>query len=150
MTQLAVQLEGQLVAQVKTTSHKQLGKALFVQLAVSHMHFEPLLRRKMWISHHSPTSISFFGKASGRCALLVFLESSGYEKNGVSGTLCSAIKPALLPKRGPRRVATLFCFLKKLSEVRMLTTFCLAKNDHRWVTFISFKNDKKPSGLLAP
>ena len=31
------------------------------------------------------------------------------------------------------------CFLKKLSGVRMLTTFYLAKNDHRWVTFISLK-----------
>ena len=32
-----------------------------------------------------------------------------------------------------------FCFLKKLIEVRMLTTFYIAKNDHRWVTFISLK-----------
>ena len=32
-----------------------------------------------------------------------------------------------------------FCFLKKLSGVRKLTTFYLAKNDHRWVTCISLK-----------
>ena len=32
-----------------------------------------------------------------------------------------------------------FCFLKKLSGVRKLTTFYLAKNDHRWVIFISLK-----------
>ena len=33
-----------------------------------------------------------------------------------------------------------FCFLKKLSGVRKLTTFYLAaKNDHRLVTFISLK-----------
>ena len=39
-----------------------------------------------------------------------------------------------------------FCFLKNLSEVRMLTTFYLAKNDHRWVAFISLKTIK-PDGL---
>ena len=32
-----------------------------------------------------------------------------------------------------------FCFLKKLSGVRTLTTFYIAENDHRWVTFISLK-----------
>ena len=26
-----------------------------------------------------------------------------------------------------------FCLLKKLSGVGMLTTFCLAENDHQWV-----------------
>ena len=35
--------------------------------------------------------------------------------------------------------ALFFCFLKKLSEVRMLTTFYFGKDDHRWVTFISLK-----------
>merc|ERR1719506_3453413 len=30
-------------------------------------------------------------------------------------------------------------FLKNVSGVRTLTTFYLAKNDHRWVTFISLK-----------
>ena len=29
------------------------------------------------------------------------------------------------------------CFLENLSGVRMLTTFYLAKNDHRWVIFTS-------------
>ena len=29
--------------------------------------------------------------------------------------------------------------LKKLSEVRKLTTFYLSKKDHRWVTFIFLK-----------
>ena len=38
-----------------------------------------------------------------------------------------------------RRALRLFCFLKKLSGVRTLTMFCLAKNDHRWVTFIFLK-----------
>ena len=32
-----------------------------------------------------------------------------------------------------------FCFLKKLIGVRMLTTFYLAKNDRRLVTFITLK-----------
>ena len=32
----------------------------------------------------------------------------------------------------------LSCFLKKLSGVRMLTTCYLAKNDHRWVTFVPY------------
>ena len=36
-----------------------------------------------------------------------------------------------------RRGGDDFWFLKKLSGVRKLTTFYLAKNDHRWVTFIS-------------
>ena len=35
-----------------------------------------------------------------------------------------------------RRKLVHFCFLKRFSEVRKLTTFSLAKNDHRWVTFI--------------
>ena len=39
----------------------------------------------------------------------------------------------------PRRARAFFCFLKILSGVRMLTTFYLAKNDHRWVTFIFLK-----------
>ena len=41
--------------------------------------------------------------------------------------------------RGLRLLAALFCFLKNLSEVRMLTTFYLAKNDHQWVSFISLE-----------
>ena len=42
------------------------------------------------------------------------------------------------------------CFSKKLSGVRMLTTFYLAKNDHRWVTFISLKTiDAQVSGAAA-
>ena len=32
-----------------------------------------------------------------------------------------------------------FCFLKKMSGVRKLTTFYCAKNDHRWATFIPLK-----------
>ena len=32
-----------------------------------------------------------------------------------------------------------FLLFEKLSEVRKLTTFYLAKNDHQWVTFISLK-----------
>ena len=38
-----------------------------------------------------------------------------------------------------RPVNRLFCFLKKLSGVRKLTTFYLVKNDHRWVTLIPLK-----------
>ena len=40
------------------------------------------------------------------------------------------------------------CFLKKLSGVRMLTTFYLAKNDHRRVTFISL--DLEAVHVLEP
>ena len=36
---------------------------------------------------------------------------------------------------GSLHFPTNFCFLKNLSEVRMLTTFYHTKNDHRWVTF---------------
>ena len=39
----------------------------------------------------------------------------------------------------PRPRTALFCFLKKLSGVRKLTTFYLTKNYHRWVTFIALK-----------
>ena len=39
-------------------------------------------------------------------------------------------------------VGAFFCFLKKLSEMRMLTTFYVAKNDHRRVTFICLKTIK--------
>ena len=49
----------------------------------------------------------------------------------------------------PRPRTALFCFLKKLSGVRKLTTFYFAKNDHRWVTFISLKtinSDLKQEG----
>ena len=41
-----------------------------------------------------------------------------------------------------QRISTathLFCFLNNLSGVRMLTTFYLTKNDHRWVILISLK-----------
>ena len=41
--------------------------------------------------------------------------------------------------RGSCLALVLFCFLKNLSGMRMLTTFHVAKNDHRWVTFISLK-----------
>ena len=44
----------------------------------------------------------------------------------------SAVKSELSP-------GVLFCFSKKWSGVRMLTTFYLVKNDHRWVTYISLK-----------
>ena len=54
---------------------------------------------------------------------------------------------------GDLRQAGLFCFLKTLSEVRMLTTFYLAKNDHRWVTFISLNTikaaDRRLRGLRS-
>ena len=39
----------------------------------------------------------------------------------------------------PKRPRPLFCFLKKLSGMRMLTTLYLTKNDRRWVTFIFLK-----------
>ena len=39
-------------------------------------------------------------------------------------------------------VRLFLCFLKKLSGVRMLTTFYAAKNDHRWVSFYFSKNDQ--------
>ena len=51
--------------------------------------------------------------------------------------------------RSPRGVTWLLqaflCFLKKMSELRFLTTLYLAKNDHRWVTFSS----RLDSGIAA-
>ena len=48
---------------------------------------------------------------------------------------------------GVRPAGPDFCFLEKLSEVRTLTTFYFAKNDHRWVTFISLKTiTDRPQG----
>ena len=54
------------------------------------------------------------------------------------------------PRRTTRRLtlATRFCFLKKLSGVRKLTTFYFAKNDHRWVTFISLKTINGATSIL--
>ena len=49
---------------------------------------------------------------------------------------------------GDLRQAGLFCFLKNLSEVRMLTTFYSAKNDHRWVTCIPLKTIIPPIDKL--
>ena len=47
---------------------------------------------------------------------------------------------AIPPRRfSSRRRAPFFCFLKNLSELRILTTFYPAKNDHQWVNFISPK-----------
>ena len=45
-----------------------------------------------------------------------------------------------------------FCFLNKLSELRVLTTFSLSKNDNQWVDFISLKNAPRllESELGAP
>ena len=40
------------------------------------------------------------------------------------------------------QVPSRFCCLKKLSGVRKLTTFYLAKNGHRWVTFYLARNDQ--------
>ena len=41
--------------------------------------------------------------------------------------------------RSEDREDALFLLFEKLSEVGMFKTFYLAKNDHRWVTFISLK-----------
>ena len=41
--------------------------------------------------------------------------------------------------------ALLIFVFEKLSEVRTLTTFYLAKNDHRWVIFVSLKTIKDTS-----
>ena len=48
--------------------------------------------------------------------------------------------------------AAFFCFLNKLSELRVLTTFSLAKNDNQWVDFISLRNAPRllESELGAP
>ena len=43
---------------------------------------------------------------------------------------------------------TFCCFLKNLSELRMLTTFYVAKNDHQWVDFVS-KNTCSAAAALA-
>ena len=42
-----------------------------------------------------------------------------------------------------------FCFLNNLSELRILTTFYSAKNDHRWVTFIFLKTIYRNSFTAA-
>ena len=47
----------------------------------------------------------------------------------------------------PRRPASLL--LKKLSGVRMMTTFYLAENDHRWGSFISLKTIKPAEPLRS-
>ena len=49
----------------------------------------------------------------------------------------SQVGAAAVP--GPGRLRRLFCFLNNLSELRILTTFYLAKNDHQWVNFISLE-----------
>ena len=50
-----------------------------------------------------------------------------------------------IPVGTPQLTAELSCFLNNLSELRNLTTFYLAKNDHRWVIFmISFISLKAP------
>ena len=41
------------------------------------------------------------------------------------------------------------CLLKKLSEVRKLTTFYPGKNGHRWVTFISLKTMEGGDGARS-
>ena len=48
-------------------------------------------------------------------------------------------KLELEAKQVRSRLQFVFCFLEKMSDVRKLTTFYLAKDDHRWVTFISLK-----------
>jgi len=45
----------------------------------------------------------------------------------------------LTSKTDHRQGDETFCFLKKLSEMTMLTTFYRAKDAHRWVTLISLK-----------
>ena len=48
------------------------------------------------------------------------------------------LEPSKPPDWFPALAARALLF-EHLSEVRKLTTFHLAKNDHRWVTFISLK-----------
>ena len=48
------------------------------------------------------------------------------------------VQSSIENKFGERAVSG-FCFLNKLSELRMLTTFYSAKNDNRWVNYISLK-----------
>jgi len=50
------------------------------------------------------------------------------------------IGPALLFGR------VLFCFLNNSDVLRILTTLYLAKNDHRWVTFIALKTITENAG----
>ena len=87
-------------------------------------------------------------------------------KNDGNGTLPLALReraarraPARVRASGPSRgevercVRRKNCFLKKLIGVRKLTTFYVAKNDHRWVTFISLETitlaSAPPSRLRA-
>ena len=73
-----------------------------------------------------------------RTSLVKFARSSDEDRVPVLFLL----EPAHAAHLGSLRLRIVFCFLKKLSEVRKLTTFYFAKNDHRWVTFISLKTIK--------
>ena len=53
------------------------------------------------------------------------------------------------PVLGVRRTSLFFCFLNNLSELRILTTFCLTKIDHRWVIYI-FSKTITGTVLLPP
>ena len=66
---------------------------------------------------------------------LFFFHERGREQQLES--TCQFFSPSVFPLA--LRSPAFFCFLKNLSGVRMLTTFYLAKNDHRWVIFISLK-----------
>ena len=62
-----------------------------------------------------------------------------YARGRVDGRTRRVAKKRRLPKLAFDRPPVLFLLFEKLSGVRKLTTFYLAKNDHRWVTFISLK-----------
>ena len=56
---------------------------------------------------------------------------------------CKVLCPTCSISGGPY-ICSELCFLNNLSELQILTTLYLAKNDHQWVTLISLKTIKLP------
>jgi hypothetical protein len=69
-----------------------------------------------------------------------------YARGRVDGRTRRVAKKRRLPKLAFDRPPVLFLLFEKLSGVRTLATFYLAKNDHRWVTFVPLKTIKPEQG----
>ena len=106
---------------------------------------KPLLKRppcrRVASAGRGASKVVICGSGSGTwssCAtILIFFSISGSRRFGGADSrgrsFCRNVGA------GADRAAALFCFLKTLSEVRMLTTFYIAKSDHRRVSSISLK-----------
>merc|ERR1711937_713467 len=83
-----------------------------------------------------------FLSSGAPCLLVVFSTRCSLVSQFLSGKLlCGRKRSTTSRNTAERRAppAVHFLLFETLSEVRKLTTFYLAKNDHRWVTFISLK-----------